>query len=144
MEAKKSKCRSGEFPVEESISLPRTPEELPPAFTLAFNTRNAELFEQLFEPDSLLVLQPGQTCAGQRRQAITRSILAERVPVKVTLRHVYPAGDIALLITDYVHEGAGPDGRPSRTEGTATDVARRGADGVWRYVIDNPSGTDGG
>jgi hypothetical protein len=25
--------------------------------------------------------------------------------------------------------------------GTATDVARRGADGAWRYVIDNPFGT---
>jgi hypothetical protein len=22
-------------------------------------------------------------------------------------------------------------------EGTATDVARRGADGLWRYIIDN-------
>ncbi len=25
-------------------------------------------------------------------------------------------------------------------EGTATDVARGGLDGVWRYVIDNPFG----
>jgi hypothetical protein len=24
--------------------------------------------------------------------------------------------------------------------GTAADVARRGPDGVWRYVIDNPAG----
>ncbi|MFJ3969784.1 hypothetical protein ACIPYR_16745 [Streptomyces parvus] len=25
--------------------------------------------------------------------------------------------------------------------GTATDVARRGPDGLWRYVVDNPFGT---
>jgi hypothetical protein len=25
-------------------------------------------------------------------------------------------------------------------EGTATDVARQGSDGYWRYVIDNPFG----
>ncbi|GAA2400924.1 hypothetical protein [Streptomyces coeruleofuscus] len=25
-------------------------------------------------------------------------------------------------------------------EGTATNVARRGSDGRWRYVIDNPFG----
>jgi uncharacterized protein (TIGR02246 family) len=139
METKTSKCRS-----DERIPLPRTPGELPGAFVRAFNERNAELFEQLFEPDSLLVLRPGQTCAGERRRAIAGAILADRVPVTVTLRHAYLAGDIALLITDYVHEGTGKDGRPSRTAGTATDVARRGADGVWRYVIDNPSGTDRG
>jgi hypothetical protein len=26
-------------------------------------------------------------------------------------------------------------------EGTATDVARRGPGGLWRYVTDNPFGT---
>jgi ketosteroid isomerase-like protein len=37
--------------------------------------------------------------------------------------------------------GTAPDGTPLELNGTATDVTRRGADGVWRYVIDNPSGT---
>lgn len=38
-------------------------------------------------------------------------------------------------------EGTGPDGAAVRLAGTATDVARRGPDGLWRYVIDNPFGT---
>ncbi|MFC0541453.1 hypothetical protein [Kutzneria chonburiensis] len=32
-------------------------------------------------------------------------------------------------------------GAPVQVEGTATDVARRGPDGCWRYVIDNALGT---
>jgi ketosteroid isomerase-like protein len=34
-----------------------------------------------------------------------------------------------------------PDGEHVHVDGTATDVARRGPDGLWRYVIDNPFGT---
>jgi ketosteroid isomerase-like protein len=52
------------------------------------------------------------------------------------------SGDLALLIGDFVIEGTGPDGAPVHQKGTATDVARRGTDGGWRYVIDNPPGTD--
>ncbi|MFD0538567.1 hypothetical protein ACFQY7_37435 [Actinomadura luteofluorescens] len=37
-------------------------------------------------------------------------------------------------------EGPSREG-PVRIEGTATDVARRGPDGRWRYAVDNPFGT---
>lgn len=63
------------------------------------------------------------------------------MPISVTPRHTYVAGDLALLIVDWVIDGTGPDGARVHLEGTATDVARRGADGCWRYVIDNPFGT---
>ncbi|EFL19641.1 predicted protein [Streptomyces sp. C] len=38
----------------------------------------------------------------------------------------------------------GRDGVPVHVEGTATDVARRGPDGRWRYAIDNPFGPGAG
>ncbi|MFI7698427.1 hypothetical protein [Nonomuraea sp. NPDC049480] len=41
---------------------------------------------------------------------------------------------------DWVIRGTDGDGQPVHIEGTATDVARRGEDGRWRYVIDNPFG----
>ena len=37
--------------------------------------------------------------------------------------------------------GHGPDGEDINIQGTATDVARRDEDGVWRYIIENPFGT---
>ena len=54
------------------------------------------------------------------------------VPITVRPRRVEVAGDLALLIVDWT---VGDD-----ISGTATDVARRGGDGCWRYVIDNPFG----
>ena len=54
------------------------------------------------------------------------------LPITVRPRRVEVAGDLALLIVDWT---VGED-----ISGTATDVARRGADGCWRYVIDNPFG----
>jgi len=60
---------------------------------------------------------------------------------EVRPRHVYTTGDLALLIVDWVIDGTDSGGRAVHIEGTATDVARRGEDGRWRYVIDNPFGT---
>jgi len=48
-----------------------------------------------------------------------------------------------LLIVDWSIRGTGPDGHEINLEGTASDIARRGADGKWRYAIDNPFGTSG-
>jgi ketosteroid isomerase-like protein len=64
------------------------------------------------------------------------------MPIEVRPRHVYVADDIALLIVDWSIKGTATGGAVVDIEGTATDVARRGEDGVWRYVIDNPFGTD--
>lgn len=68
-------------------------------------------------------------------------MLALGVPIEVEPRHVYVADDIALLIVDWKISGTAPDGAQVDISGTATDVARRGADGIWRYLIDNPFGT---
>jgi len=47
-------------------------------------------------------------------------------------RRVLVSGDTALLVIDWVIHARQP------IFGTSTDVVRRGSDGVWRCVIDNP------
>jgi hypothetical protein len=92
----------------------RTPEELPALFAEAFNEGDPSgLYEPGARPDELdahLELPHRMTVAT--RKVITR-------------------GDLALLIVDW---------SIGDVTGTATDVARRGPDGGWRYAIDNPSG----
>jgi ketosteroid isomerase-like protein len=39
-------------------------------------------------------------------------------------------------------DGTGPDGEPVRLAARNADVLRRQTDGTWRFVIDNPWGTD--
>jgi ketosteroid isomerase-like protein len=54
---------------------------------------------------------------------------------------VFVAGDIAELVVDWSIDGTGPDGEHVHVEGSASDIARRGADGLWRNLIDNRRGT---
>ncbi|PJN28879.1 DUF4440 domain-containing protein [Streptomyces sp. CB02613] len=107
----------------------------------AFNTFDAEVVDRLYEFDALFVPRPGQPTTGPGRIPAHRDFLALRVPIRVTPRHTYVSGDLALLIVDWVVEGRAAHGGQVRIAGTATDVARRGPDGFWRYVVDNPFGT---
>lgn len=119
---------------------PTDPARLPLVFAAAFNAGDAQAVERLFEPGAVFVNAPGEVVTGDERRAATGRFLALGLPIRIEVRQCYVAGDLALLIGDYLIEGEGPDG-PLRDEGTATDVARRGADGRWRYAIDNPPGT---
>ena len=55
---------------------------------------------------------------------------------------VLEADDLALVIGLCCFDGTGPDGEPVRLAARNADVLRRQADGSWRFVIDNPWGTD--
>lgn len=109
--------------------------DMPYAFARAFNTFDPGEVERLYEPDGLLVLEPGRPLTGAERATANARLQALGKPITVAPRHVYVNGDVALLIVDWTIADAG-------VSGTATDVARRGADGCWRYAIDHPGVTD--
>jgi ketosteroid isomerase-like protein len=53
---------------------------------------------------------------------------------------VVAVGDLAYLSNTWSLSGTGPDGTPVTLGATTAEVARRQADGTWRYVIDNAWG----
>ncbi len=124
-----------------SIAPTTDPAQHPSVFAAAFNSGDPALVERVYEDLGVLVAEPGRPVTGPARGAANTRLQRLGVPIEVRPRHVYVADDIALLIVDWVIAGTGPDGAPVHVEGTATDVARRGPDGTWRYVIDNPWGT---
>ncbi|PWK79542.1 ketosteroid isomerase-like protein [Lentzea atacamensis] len=101
-------------------------------FAAAFNSRNPDAVDAVYEPGGLFVPEPGQTLTATARRQANQRFLDLGLPIEVTPRHVYEHDGIALLIVDWTI---------GDVHGTATDVARRGADGRWRYVIDNSFGT---
>jgi len=124
-----------------SITLTTDPAQHPAVFAAAFNSGDGAAVERLYEDLGVLVPEPGHPVTGSARAAANARIQGLGLPIRVTPRHIYVADDIALLIVDWIIDGSGPDGAPVQAEGTATDVARRGRDGTWRYIIDNPFGT---
>lgn len=122
------------------LDLPSTPHDVPAAFAARFKAGEPALLADLFPDGSLLVPTPGRPVAGPEILAGLSAHLGLGLPVEVALRHVYQADDIALLIVDWRIAGVSVEGDEVDITGTATDVVRRGADGRWRYAIDNPFG----
>ncbi|MDI2129792.1 YybH family protein [Yinghuangia seranimata] len=113
----------------------------PKVFEAAFNSGDPALVATVYEDTATFVPTPGTAVTGPELHAATADFLALGLPISVHLRHCYTAGDLALLIADWTITGTTPTGAPIHLTGTATDVARRGPDGLWRYAIDNPFGT---
>jgi enoyl-CoA hydratase len=67
------------------------------------------------------------------------ALLAMAPQISSTDRQALVAGDLAMLSNRW-RMTLGENGeRQAGIEGTSTEVARRQADGSWRYVIDDPS-----
>ncbi|MGK5446069.1 YybH family protein [Streptomyces radiopugnans] len=124
-----------------TVSLTTDPGQHPGVFAKAFGTGDPEVLARLYETRAVFVPRPGRQVAGREVTDSQAGLLGLGLPITVRPRHTYVADDIALLIVDWSIDGTGPDGAHVHIEGTATDVARRGADGLWRYVVDNPFGT---
>ena len=118
-----------------------TPAEVARAFARAFNARDLDALLALYPAGSVFVPAPGQALGSPEavRQAL-QGFLAIGLPIEMAVRHVYEAGDAALLVVDWAIRGTGADGRPVDLAGTGTDVVTRGAGGRWHYRIDNPFG----
>jgi ketosteroid isomerase-like protein len=94
-------------------------------------------------PETAFAAQPGSLAHGS---AAVRESLAAFVAMKGTLdlkvTRVLEAGGLALVAAVWSFTGTGSDGKPVTLTGRNGDVLRRQADGSWRFVIDNPWGTD--
>lgn len=129
------------LPSGSDLPLATSPEQQPYVFAAAFNTGDPDAIERVYEAGGVFVDGAGQPTTGADRREANARMAALGLPIEVKPRHVYVADDIALLIVDWAIRGTSSDGEEVDIQGTATDVARRGEDGIWRYVIDNPFGT---
>jgi ketosteroid isomerase-like protein len=123
------------------VRLAEDPTDHVAAYCATFATGSGERLDHHYEPGAVLVPRPGHPLTdAQQRISAHNHLLGFGVPINARARRIYVADDIALLIVDWSINGTSRHGHPVDLSGTATDVARRGADGRWRYLIDNPFG----
>lgn len=120
------------------IALTTDPAQHPVVFAAAYNSGEPAALEQVYEDAGILVPEPGKQVTGPARAAANARFQQLGLPIEVRPRHVYVADDIALLIVEWAITGTRPDGERVNITGTATDVARRGQDGLWRYINRQP------
>jgi len=107
----------------------------------ALNRGDLEAALALYEPDAVLVAQPGQLARGSTE---VRAALGRFVGLKPLLRteaqNVIEVDDIALYTSRWTLSGADPSGQAIIMGGESSDVLRRQRDGRWLIAVDNPWG----
>jgi uncharacterized protein (TIGR02246 family) len=120
-----------------------TPEQVLEAVVEGINTGNFETLMALYEPEAAFATQPGRLAPGLGgiRDALG-GFVAMNGKLDLEVSRVLEVGDLALVVGEWSFTGTGRRGEPVKLAAKNADVLRRQADGSWRFVIDNPWGTD--
>jgi uncharacterized protein (TIGR02246 family) len=130
------------LPKEEVMSA-ATPEQVLEAIVEGINTGDLERLMPLYENEAAFANEPGSLAHGGPgvSEALT-GFISMKGKLDLDVTRVLEVGDLALVIGVWSFDGTRPDGEPVRLAARNADVLRRQTDGTWRFVIDNPWGTD--
>jgi uncharacterized protein (TIGR02246 family) len=120
-----------------------TPVQVLESIVTGINTGNLDSLMPLYESDAAFAKEPGSLAPGASgiREALS-GFISMNGTLDLEVTRVLEVDDLALVIGVWSFDGTGPDGEPVRLEAKNADVLRRQTDGSWRFVIDNPWGTD--
>lgn len=106
-------------------------------FAATFNARDVEGLLGLYEEGAVFVARPGTVVedAGGLRQAI-ESFVGSGFDLRIDTKDLLVKGELALLRGNWKLVS----GEMVMMSGESVEVARRQADGSWKYAIDNPFG----
>jgi uncharacterized protein (TIGR02246 family) len=111
------------------------------AMTSAFHRGDIDAIMRTYEPDAVVVSEPGAPMSGDGRlRAMFAGFIAAKARFTFAGHEVIASGDIALHLTPWKMTGVAPDGTPITAGGLSIAVLRRQEDGRWLMVIDDPFG----
>jgi uncharacterized protein (TIGR02246 family) len=113
----------------------KTPAEMSATFGRLFNARDKAGLLALYEADAVLTIEGAETARGHPAIGAMMAPMLES-PLKIAARcsACHENGNAAIVRTAWTLTA--PDGAPAM-QGAAAEVLRRGADGLWRFVIDD-------
>ena len=120
-----------------------TPEEVLSSVVKGINTGNIDSLMMLYESNACFAIQPGQLAKSPESISQSlRNFINMNGKLDLKVKRVLQASDLALVITEWSFGGTGPDGKPVTMDARSSDVLRQQVNGAWRFVIDNPWGTE--
>ena len=125
-----------------TFQLPTEPEGVIPSLVQRFNSGSVQAMMALYAPEAVFIAKDGRTITDRNEIAAQfERDISLGLPLMANVRHVFVSDDTAQIVVDWSIDGEGPNGEQVRLGGSASDIVRRGADGFWRYLIDNNQGT---
>ena len=120
------------------------PARLSFAYADALNAGDADAVLALFHQDATMRTFGGEVLTdreGLRAETVNSIAAQARLTNKPRVTQI--GGDTALTVVDWNLEATLPDGTRISPTGTTTAVARRSADGSWRFAVLNCQGAVG-
>jgi len=120
-----------------------TPEEVLNSVIDGINAGDLDSLMTLYEPLACFASQPGQVAKSPDgiRESL-RGFIDMNGKLDLKVKRVLKASDLALVTSEWSFSGTGSDGKHVDITSKSADVLRQQRDGTWRFVIDNPWGTD--
>jgi ketosteroid isomerase-like protein len=120
-----------------------TPEEVLNSVIDGINAGDLDSLMTLYEPLACFASQPGQLAKSPDgiRESL-RGFIDMNGKLDLKVKRVLKATDLALVTSEWSFRGTGSDGKDVDITSKSADVLRQQPDGTWRFVIDNPWGTD--
>ena len=110
----------------------KTPEEICPLFKQYMAEGDIESLLTLYDPEAVFLNQAGELKSGDGLREELSALAITKAVFDFTIRQVVHSGDIALMHTDWKVSS------PQQLFVYAIEVARRQADGTWRWLIGDP------
>ena len=118
-----------------------SPEQIHTLFEEAFNAGDLDALLALYEPDAVLIPEPGVVVHGvDQIGPALQGFLDVGGTMKLDTKEVITVGDLAYLMNRWSLTATNEDGSPFEMGAVTGEVARRQPDGSWLYVIDNAVG----
>jgi ketosteroid isomerase-like protein len=110
----------------------KTPEEICPLFKRYMAEGDIESLLTLYDPAAVFLNQAGEIKSGDGLKEELAALAITKAVFDFNIRQVVQSGDIALMHTDWKVSS------PQQMSVYAIEVARRQADGTWRWLIGDP------
>lgn len=113
----------------------KQPQDISQAFQDRFNARDEAALLSLYAEDAVFSFDNQEKHAGLAAiKTAMAGFLASPLKMESFCAACHISGDIALVRSEWRLKG--PDGS-LQMQGASAEVLRRGADGLWRFIIDD-------
>ena len=116
----------------------KTPEQVNEQLIDALTRGDIDAAIDLYEPEASFVNEGEIVIGTMAIRGILEAFAAVKPEFKFKAKPTVQSGDIALTGNDWSLAGTDAEGNPLEMSGSSYEVVRRGADGNWRFAIDNP------